>query len=392
MNTKMLITIFLVLSFNLNLQAETIKNKKPETKELMQQFLKQLTQLKEYFVSEEKFNDQKNHDKIANYLKDFSTLAKQTIHDPVLNQENFKFSRYVLEEHIGDTERVFRLGNKSYARRKIASTISVCMSCHTQMPSDSRSFKNFSDLKSFPSINEKAEFLFATRSFDEASKMFNKIIVNYSKKTTTMQLEDALKRQLVYYSRIKKNPTEAISVFKKYQKNKELPKYLQESLAAWISQFEKWSTQADLDPKSATDKEILSFVQSKIDEKSSMDQVDSTNPNLVSYLRVSGLLFEYLQHHPESKATPEILYWLSICDRSMNNTLFYSLSDLYLRECILKYSDQPIAKKCYKEYEAETIWGYTGTLGTDLPKEVKSDLDYLKEIVESNGKNNIQRH
>ena len=72
MNTKMLITIFLVLSFNLNLQAETIKNKKPETKELMQQFLKQLTQLKEYFVSEEKFNDQKNHDKIANYLKDFS--------------------------------------------------------------------------------------------------------------------------------------------------------------------------------------------------------------------------------------------------------------------------------------------------------------------------------
>ncbi len=42
--------------------------------------------------------------------------------------------------------------------------------------------------------------------------------------------------------------------------------------------------------------------------------------------------------------------------------------------------------KCYHEYEEEMVMGYTGSGGTNIPKEVLDDLKFLKSYVESNGK------
>ncbi len=371
-----------------DLKAEPAKKSKlPETRELMEQFLTQLTALKKYFVSEDKFVDPKNSLEISSRLKEFAALAKQTKHDPRLNQENFKFSRYVLEDHIVDTERVFRLGSKTYARWKLASTVSVCMSCHAQMPTANRSFGEFGNFKIFSSEFDQAEFLFATRAFDKAFDLYNKIIDGYPKnKFRPEQVETALERQLAYFSRIKRNPVEAIARMKAHQNNKELPEYLRRNIAAWISQFEGWDKQAIFDPKTATDAQVIEFAKKNIEEKWTSKMMEASNPNLVTFLRVSGILFEYLQMHPQSKAVPEILYWLSICDRSINNTFFFSLADLYLRECIVKHPAHPAAKKCYKEYESETILGYSGSSGTHLPAEVREDLNQLKKLVESGGK------
>jgi hypothetical protein len=121
------------------------------TKEIMHQFLAQLVALKKFLVSEDKFTDPKNTLEISRRLKEFAEVAKKTQHDPMLNQENFKFSRHVFEEHIMDTERVFRLGNKAYARWQLNSTISLCMSCHSQMPAANRTFEEFHSLKIFSS-------------------------------------------------------------------------------------------------------------------------------------------------------------------------------------------------------------------------------------------------
>lgn len=373
---------------------EPVKKSKPlETKELMEQFLLQLVSLKKYFVSEDKFVDPKNSIEISSHLKEFADLAKQTKHDPRLNQENFKFSRHVLQDHITDTERVFRLGNKSYARWKLASTVSVCMSCHSQMPAANRSFGEFGNFKIFSSEFDQAEFLFATRAFDKSFELYDKIIDGYPKnKFQPEQVETSLERQLAYFSRIKRDPKEALVRMKAHQKNKELPEYLRRNVAAWISQFENWDKQAVFDLKTATDQQVIDFAKSNIEAKWNSKMMGASNPKLVTFLRVSGVLFEYLQTHPQSKAVPEVLYWLSICDRSINNTVFYSLADLYLRECIVNYPAQPIAKKCYKEFEEETILGYTGSSGTHLPAEVRADLDRLKKLVDTGGKVELREH
>ncbi len=363
------------------------KSKPPETRELMEQFLTQLIALKSYFVSEEKFVDPQNSAEISLLLKKFAEVAKKSKHDPVLNQDSFKFSRHVLEDHITDTERVFRLGSKSYARWKLKSTVSVCMSCHSQVPTANRSFGEFGNSKMFSSEFDQAEFLFATRAFDKAYDLYDKVIEGFPKNSYKAdQVKAALERQVAFHSRLQRDPTKALAALKKHQKNKNLPKPLIKNIAAWISQFETWDKQPVFDPKTATDQEVVKFAKRTIEAKGASKMMDASDPNLVNLLRASGILFEYLQSHPRSSAGPEILYWLSVCDRSINNTFFYSLADLYLRECILKHPGHPIAKKCYNDYEEETTLGYTGSSGTNLPAEVRSDLNQLKKLVETGGK------
>lgn len=373
------------LLFGLNLQAA--EPKKPidnQTIQLMDQLLAELIALKKFMVSEEKFSDPKNATEIAAHLKTFANLAKKAGHNPLLTSPNFKFSRQILENHIAETERTFRMGVKSYSRWQLNSTVSVCMSCHTQSPASSVAFKDFNNFKTFSSEFDQAEFLYAIQSYDKAIDLYTKIIAGYPKNQfRSDQVETALERQLTYFSRIKRSPQPAIALMQKNLKNKELPEYLKTNIAAWIAQFEKWENMPFIDPKSATDKQVVDFAKKNIDTKWTTKAMDATNPQLVTYLRISGLLYEYLQTYPKTKVAPEILYWLAICERSIDNNFFYSLADLYLRECITQYPKAPIAKQCYKEFKDQIVFGYTGSRGTDVPPEVKRDLNELKKLLES---------
>ncbi len=387
---NLLTAVFFCTALATNLKAAGAgaeKSKNLETVEIMDKLLIKLTTLKLYFISREKFTDPKNAKEISTNLKEFAELAKLARHDENLSQTNFKFSNQVLEEHITDTERIFRQGNKEFARWKLASTVSVCMSCHTQIPTANKSFVDFGNYKMFSSDFDQAEFLFATRGFEQALVIYDRIIDGYPKNSDTLaNVETSLERQLAYFSRIRRSPVEAIAKIKLHQNNKELPEFLQKNLKIWIKQFENWESQVTPDPKASSDNQILAFAKKNIVTKWTSSTMEATNPDLIPYLRVSGILYEYLSTHPKSKATPEILYWLAICDRSISENFFYSLADLYLKECILKYSTAPISKDCYKEYELETISSYSGSAGTNLPSEVRNELVQMKKLIETKPK------
>jgi hypothetical protein len=58
----------------------------------------------------------------------------------------------------------------------------------------------------------------------------------------------------------------------------------------------------------------------------------------------------------------------------------------------VRYPREAIAKKCFKEYEEETILGYTGSSGTNVPGEVRRDLNSLKKLIETGGKVELHGH
>lgn len=354
------------------------------TKVIMAQFLQQLEALKKYMVSEAKFSDPKNTIEISEHLKKFSEISNSVMHDPQLQTASFKLSRDVLVQHIHETEKVYREGNKSYARWMLNSTVHVCMSCHTQTPAADRRSLLTKDSKNYFSQFEQAEFLFASRKFSEASRIYDSIIRGMVKGENP-EVEKSLQRQVAYYARVKRNPAEAVKVFKSYVKLKNLSEYMRRDLLNWISQFEKWQNDNTFNLATATNDSIIQFAKTNLEANNKL-KIDSINPNLVNYLRVSGVLYEFLQAHPDSKVTPQILYWLAVCDRSIERNVFFSLADMYLRECMIKYPADPIAKKCYTEYEKETVLGYSGSRGVDVPFSVRQELKSLKNFVESDGK------
>lgn len=360
------------------------ETKTSEVKTLMDELFFHLTALKKFMISDEKFKDPNNDLEISTHLQKLEKASDKMDHVALFKQDNFKFSQQVLKKQFSEASLIFRLGNKSYARWVINATISVCTSCHSQLPSKSRSLKEFENFKIYTSAFDRAEFLFATRRFDEASNIYDELITNFPKSTDRVDhVEISLERQVAYYSRIKRNADEALTKFSMYGNNKKLPLFLQQNQTAWISQFKDWKRQGPIDPRTISESEIIKLAEKKLQSDSS--SIEASNPKLVSYLWISGILYEYLLTHPRTKITPQILYWLSICDRALSNTFFYSLANLYLRECITGYPADPFAKKCLKEYNEEMLSGYTGSSGTHLPPEVQKDLEALKKWIDSKG-------
>ncbi|MBK9294702.1 MAG: hypothetical protein IPM57_09710, partial [Oligoflexia bacterium] len=148
-----------------------------ETKAVMRDFLHHMTELKKYLNPEEKFLKSENDADIRKSLKGLAENAKEAVHDPQLKGAGYSVSKSVLKEHFEEAERVYRLGNKRYARWMLNSAFGICISCHTQMPTKSRTWVEDLEVnQKFTSDFDQAEFYFATRAFEKASRLFDKLI------------------------------------------------------------------------------------------------------------------------------------------------------------------------------------------------------------------------
>ena len=340
------------------------------TKELMQQFLSELLSMRKYMVSDKRFADPKNESEISSHLKQMAKLSAEASHTPMLSLENFKMSREVLVNHMAETERVYETGNKSFARWMLNSTIYVCMSCHTQLPAVTTAKLQMKDDGSYFSEFEQAEFLFAARSFQDALRLYENVIEKSTEEN--FDVDRSLERIVIYYSRISRDAKTAIEKLEKYRLIKKMPQGLRTLLIEWIAQFKVFEAMDFSGVSAWSNKDVLKFARKNLQNKKQPF-------NLVTYAWVSGVLYEYLQVHSESESVPEMLYWLAISDNQMTNNVFFSLAQMYLQECVNKAPKKAIAQKCYREYEEEVTASYSGTRGTDIPADVKKDLNDLKK-------------
>lgn len=367
---------------------ETAYSKPLKTR--MAQFLEQMMQLKKYSVSEKDFVEPKNAEDISRHLKEFSTLTQEAKHDLALSQGHFKFSEEVLNDHIVETERMFNSGNKYFARWRLAATVSICTSCHVQLPTNHSAHLELKDPQFFSSTFDQAEFLFSAHDFDQALGLYDKVLKDNTKTVIQDQNKSAaLERELTYFIRVKRNPTMAIKRFELFQKNKNISESDQARIKVWIEQLLKIQKKKWPNPSTSSEKQLISYARDSINEEWPTEVMQVDQPELVPYLFVSGLLYEFLQSHPRSGATAEVLYWLAVCERSISDHFFYSLADLYLRECITQYPASNIASRCYSDYELEVMAGYAGSSGMSIPPEVRADLVRLKKKVEESKKINV---
>jgi len=356
----------------------TVAHAKKDVRMEMHEILYQMQVLRPYMVDQDKFNDPKNAGKITEHLETLSTHVKKLKHGEIANAPGLKFSQKVLQEHVNDTARVFKLGNKDYARWSLNSTFSICMSCHTQAPSDSRNWSLIGFTK-FGSEYDHAEFLFAARDFEHALEKFDNLINGFPDNgLKELDLEKVVARKVAIFARVKRDFKAGMTSLIQSQKNKSIPPHIAKNLAAWEATFREAMNSSYPNPKTATDTEIKSYVEREMKTGLWDKMIQASNPRLVTNMTVSGVLYEYLNLHPKTELRPEILYWLSQCDRSLNNNFFFSLSDIYLKECIQQHSNHPVAKKCFDDYEASTIVSYSGSGGVHLPREVRKELDILR--------------
>lgn len=320
-------------------------------------------------------------------LTDISTAFKGARHVEYFQKPGFRPSLETINSHLDETISSIKSQNTIFAQSRLKAITALCVSCHSLL-SESASKNAFGEAinkekrSRFESDYAFANYLFLVRRFTEATFYFEQTIKNHldlnlsSDPQKDHELYSSLRRVLSIYTKITFNPDKSVAFLKKYHTNKNLGPQLKATITQWLASFDKWKR---FDPHRV--KSIHSFISKYLVPLESHKEKLFTGESDITLLIASGVLSKYIIDNPLSPLVPEILYWLAIAERRLSSTYFFSLSDLYLKDCITLYPKNPYAKKCYQEYVDNITFGFSGSKGTDIPVEEKREIDHLKTFL-----------
>lgn len=312
-------------------------------------------------------------------LLDLFAKAKPFIDE---KSSTYQISYDLVLDHLRKTQRSFNTRSIELARKRLYSLGNICASCHTQDSQLRTLFPGISR-QHFTSDYAFAEFSYITRDYNKAVKYFDKYLRNQKVRKTELDIITPMQRLITIYTQIFNTPDVAAQQLSEYRKLKDHTKETKTHLEDWIIGLK------DLHTSKVTQKERLNFTELKkyvAEFIGSDDQATaeffSTPQKEVSRVWLRGQLYHYLNTNPPKDEIPMILYWLSLCDRSVGYDFYFSLADLYLKQCIVKHPSHPYAKRCYKEYEEFIEVSYSGSAGTFVPPDLEEELFELKQALQ----------
>ena len=336
----------------------------------------------------------KNQEELIANLTDISNLFKGAKHVEFFQKPGFKPSLDTINSHLEDTILSLQSQNYVFAQSRLKAVTALCVSCHSQL-SDSMAKNAFGEAigkekrSRFESDYAFANYLYLVRRFTESINYFEMSIKSNLEKSQNssnskvfddnsngQEIMGAIRRVLSIYTKINLNSEKAIAFLKKYQSNKSISKFNKVTINTWITSLERWK---NFDPNKPI--MIEDFIAKYLEPIEITKEKTKTEDGDITLLIASGILSKYLSENSQTSLAPAILYWLSLSERRLSNTYFFSLSDLYLKDCITLYPKSPYAKKCFREYEENLTFGYSGSAGTDIPEGEKRELEKLRKLI-----------
>ena len=366
--------------------AKTSGDQKTEARAIMDGVYNSFVKVIPYVYADEKngglfLKDSQQKTELLKNLTDISDYFKSARHVEYFQRPGFRPSLETINHHMDDTIRAVKNDNIAFAQKRMKALTALCISCHSQL-SENASQNAFGNAinkakrETFDSDFGYANYLFLVRRFSESATYFDSAIEVALKEGQEHELYSSLRKEISIHTKIDFDVKKSQAFIKKYQGDKRLPPLAQNMLTTWDKSLLKWGK---FNPKKV--KSIDQFIKTYLAPLETDKGQTAGGDNDITLLVSSGVLSKYLIDHPKSSLAPEILYWLSIAERRLSNTYFFSLSDLYLKDCIKLYPKSRYAKKCYAEYAENIEFGYSGSSGTDIPAEEKQELERLKRYL-----------
>jgi hypothetical protein len=382
MSKKLLLLFLCLFQINSGFAADT----KTEAKAIMDGVYESFVKVIPYVYSDEKHmevlgTDAGKKENLLKNLTDISEFFKSARHVEYFHRPGFRPSLETINHHMTDTINAVKGNNYIFAQKRLKALTALCISCHSQL-SESAAENTFGNAikkvkrENFESDYAYGNYLFLVRRFSESEKYFDLAIEKSIKDQTEEELYPSLRRIISINTKIELNPKKANIFIDKYINNPKLPVLAKNTLTIWKKSLGKWK---GFNAKKI--KSIDGFIKTYLAPLEANKGETAGGENDITLLVGSGVLSKYLNDSPKTKLAPEILYWLSIAERRLSNTFFFSLSDLYLKDCVKLYPKSSYAKKCFNEYAENIEFGYSGSGGTDIPVEEKQELERLKRFL-----------
>lgn len=287
--------------------------------------------------------------------------------------------RFILE-YLRETQRAIADKNLDYARSRLYGLGSICVSCHTQ-DTKLRTLFTGAGRDRFPSDAAYAEFNFLTRNYDEAENYFERHLRSGNTKTEYDVIQP-LQRLIVIYTQIKNQPGAGADVLSKFV---DLPAHTDATrgeLKGWIAGLRV------LETRGADKITAPAFAEIETRVRDILGPLDQPLPAIrvapdqeIQRLWLSGILYHYLNRKPPADEIPKLLYWLAVNDRVVGYSYYFSLADLYLKECVYNHAQHPYAQRCYAEFKEYVNFIYSGSGGTYIPPELTQEMRKMKEAI-----------
>ena len=375
MATKTITVGISLLVISLIAQAQ---EQKPTLNTKMQEMQKTLTSLLIFSSNDQRFSDPSNKKEIE---KDLKELSKSTYHldqnilfvdvDPAVKYLPNQLTTNTTEAYIA-----FREGNLTFSRNILRATVNYCIACHSRSAAELQISKSFYQPPSTLSNFELAQYLAISRQFDLAIEKYIKAIQDET--LDRSDLEEAVNQSLAIAVRVKNKPSLAMEIVQTLIKSKTAPVYLKMNALEWKKSITTWVSKNKYPPE--TESAYFSQAKKLLDQAQKIKKFPMDRSADIYYLRASGLLHELIRIAPQSKHLSEALYLEGICYDILSPRKLESMSNIYYEACIRSSPHTEISENCYRRYEENIYFAYSGVSGTQLPVEMKNKLIELWTI------------
>jgi hypothetical protein len=347
----------------------------------MQKMYKVLAEITEDTTSDQRFNNPKNKTRIDRNVEtlyksahDMSKKGASPDLDPSVTIISGLFEGETKRAHTA-----LKSGNRYYARSILSSISGYCIACHTRNNTgpqfSSLPFEPSSDLKPI----EQGRFLAATRQYDRAMDVFQKMVNDPSTPVLRpIEWELAARYGLSIAVRVKKDPAQARALVERIIGSKNGPYFLKHDATQWRTSIIEWEEELGRQPK--TEEGLYSEAMRLITKAHEVQKYPADHSADILYLRATSVIHDLLQMAPNGKRAEDAFLMAGMCYEVLRSLNLDELHDIYYEACIHKAPHTSTAESCYRRYEKNTYEGFTGSAGTFLPPDVKQKLKVLEDL------------
>ena len=273
----------------------------------------------------------------------------------------------------------FEEGRLESAQFLVRRLTDFCVACHTRIPaaSDSplsRGFVSDTALAKLPAAS-RASIEVATRRFDDALGTYEALFA--SKRTQPAELLAPLSEYLRVCIRVKNDLERPRPVLRKFAARPDLWKILREDVEDWLAALDRYVAKPHAAPS-------IAAARAKIDEAERLLRFPTDRRGLVQQLIASSELHRYLEGRSgqSGRDIAEAYYLLGVIESRTNFNYLVSESEFYLETAIRLAPGDPIGQRAFDLLEEETVLGWTGSGGSNMPADVRRNLDSLRDLVD----------
>jgi tetratricopeptide (TPR) repeat protein len=284
----------------------------------------------------------------------------------------FRFFSRRLAEDAAEISKRFRAGSIDESRFLLNELVNDCAGCHVRLP-DPREHGigvPLSERMAAARPETRAKLLVATRQFDAALDTYEALFASKDRSASSLDFEGDIEDALVIAIRVRSDFDRADRALETLAKRGDAPSYLAELLTSW--------REALVELRPYQDASTLIQAREVLEKGAVRRRYPADRSALVHDLVASALLHRALARGLGSPdETAEASFLLGLAELRNDPTRGLPQAEFYLESAIRSSPGGPFAREAYALLEEQTLLGWSGSGGADVPPDV---LAWLREL------------